>query len=134
MLFARITQAAELDLDSTPPHRLRTFARGVDGNGIHGQTLDGTASLADEMRVTVFLVFAFAGRQFEAPDVIAIVGAMQESGFGHVHQVAVERGPIEPHFVERVCDLTMGHWPLVSFQHFEHRDTRTRYPEPTPPE
>src|SRR6188472_2690297 len=134
MLFARITQAAELDLDSTPPHRLRTFARGVDVNGIHGQTLDGTARFADEMGVTVFLVFAFSGREFETPDVVAVVGAMQEPGFGHVHQVAVERGPIETRFVERVGDLAMGHRPFESLQHFEHRDTRTRYPEPTPPE
>lgn len=119
---ASVAQAAEFDLHAASAQCFGALAGGVDGYRVAGQALYRAAGLADEVGVAIVSVGALRRGQLETPDVVAIVRAMQETRLGHVHQVAVQGGPIETRVDEIIGDFAVSQRSPVSFEHRQDGD------------
>lgn len=73
-----------------------------------GDTRDVAAVDAQEVRVARVATFAL---QFKSPDVVAKLKAVQKADIGQLHEIAVDRGPIESLRCKIVGHLGMRHRP-----------------------
>src|SRR5689334_6925929 len=88
---AGVAETADVDLDLALLDGTRRLGAAARGELELGETLDGPAFRADEVRVCrVVLV----GHGFETPHVVTDVGAAQKSRIREIDQVAIDRGAV----------------------------------------
>jgi hypothetical protein len=80
-----------VNLDLVLRHRTGRVRQGLDEPHL-GQAFDEAARGAHEMGMRTRVVIV--ANHFEAPDVIADIGAPHESDLDQIHQVAIQRGRI----------------------------------------
>ena len=115
----------ELPLDLALTHRAGC-PRAAHGELELGQTLDGAALGADEVRVRHLVT---VGDGLEPPHVIADIRATRETSLREIDQVAIDRRAV-PHLCsETIRDVAVGHRRGLRAQQLEHGQPRRRCAE-----
>lgn len=111
-----------MDLDLPRAHCTRRTCA-TNGELDLGQTLDGAALGADEVRVRAFvLVRGIDG--LEAPHVITDIGATCEARLGEIDEVAIDRRAIPSAGSEQIGHVAVRDRRIARTQELEHGNAR----------
>lgn len=119
----------DLDVDDAA-EALRRSGDGGDLDGGRREAGDGSAFDADEVGMFVVRPGCFWALPLKAPDVIAVVAAKREAGFGEVDQIPVDGRPIETCILQLLGDLAVGKRRRRRVELTEDRNPRGRVSKP----
>ena len=98
------------------------LSRGWDREGDFWQAGHGPAVRADKVRMFASSMAGCPG-QLKAPHMVASIGAAGQSSGHQIHQVAVDRGPVETQRRQNIRQLGMRNRTRTQMEALEHRDT-----------